>query len=210
MSIPVSVQTVCRLHSICRGQMWDSGKLKEKDGDIIETFPDGTSRVRFRTLRAAETPAAMAQWEATWADLVRNQRIPDLVLLAASNLDFLCIHPFRDGNGRVSRLILLLQLYQLGYEVGRYISIERTIEQNKDRYYETLQQSSMGWHEGRHDPWLYVTIYCLFSRKPTSNSSAASERSKPRRGPRPRWLRVRSPGRRSVLRFPTSKARAPA
>ena len=60
---------------------------------------------------------------------------------------------FRDGNGRVSRLLLLLQLYHFGYEVGRYISIERIIEQSKDRYYETLEQSSQGWHEGRHDPW---------------------------------------------------------
>lgn len=162
--IPVSVATACRLHRTCRGQLWDSGKLKEKDGDIIETFPDGTSRVRFSTLPAAETPAAMEQWAASWSELVKDRRIPALVLLAASNLDFLCIHPFRDGNGRVSRLLLLLQLYQLGYEVGRYISIERTIEQNKDRYYETLQQSSQGWHDGRHDPWPYVN-YLLFVLK---------------------------------------------
>ncbi|TAJ81456.1 MAG: hypothetical protein EPO42_02255 [Gallionellaceae bacterium] len=76
--------------------------------------------------------------------------------MAAFNLDFLCIHPFRDGNGRVSRLVLLLQCYQLGYEVGRYISLERLIEENKDRYYETLEQSSQGWHEGKHDPWPYI------------------------------------------------------
>ncbi len=163
-NISVSVSTVCRLHSICRGQMWDSGKFKEKDGDIIETFPDGTSRVRFSTLPAAKTPAAMEQWAAAWGELVKDQQIPALVLVAASNLDFLCIHPFRDGNGRVSRLLLLLQLYQIGYEVGRYISIERTIEQNKDRYYETLQQSSRNWHEGRHDPWPYVN-YLLFVLK---------------------------------------------
>jgi Fic family protein len=87
-----------------------------------------------------------------------------LVALAATNLDFLCIHPFRDGNGRVSRLLLLLQLYQLGYEVGRYISLERLIEQNKERYYETLEQSSQRWHEGRHDPWPYIN-YLLFILK---------------------------------------------
>ncbi|MBV2234496.1 MAG: Fic family protein, partial [Sterolibacterium sp.] len=74
----------------------------------------------------------------------------------AFNLDFLCIHPFRDGNGRVSRLLWLLQSYQLGLEVGRYISLERLVEQNKDRYYETLEQSSQGWHEGKHDPWPYI------------------------------------------------------
>ena len=79
-----------------------------------------------------------------------------MILLAAFNLDFLCIHPFRDGNGRVSRLLWLLQSYHLGYEVGRYISLERLVEQNKDRYYETLEQSSQGWHEGKHDPWPFI------------------------------------------------------
>jgi Fic family protein len=85
--------------------------------------------------------------------------------MGAFNLDFLCIHPFRDGNGRVSRLLLLLQCCLLGYEVGRYISLERLIEQNKERYYETLEQSSQGWHEGRHEPWPYVnyTLYILKS-----------------------------------------------
>jgi len=92
------------------------------------------------------------------------QRIPPLFLLAAFNLDVLCIHPFRDGNGRVSRLLLLLQCYHLGLEVGRYISIERLIEQNKVRYYETLEQSSQGWHDGNHDPWSY-THFLLFVLK---------------------------------------------
>ena len=84
--------------------------------------------------------------------------------MAAFNLDFLCIHPFRDGNGRVSRLLLLLQCYHLGYEVGRYVSLERLIEQNKERYYETLEQSSAGWHQGRHDPWPYIN-YVFFILK---------------------------------------------
>lgn len=74
------------------------------------------------------------------------------------NLDFLCIHPFRDGNGRVFRLLLLLQCYHLGYEVGRYVSLERVIEENKERYYETLEESSRGWQEGKHDPWPYINF----------------------------------------------------
>lgn len=82
-------------------------------------------------------------------------QIHPLILLAAFNIDFLCIHSFRDGNERVSRLLLRLQLYHIGYEVGRYNSIERIIE-NKDRYYETLEQSSQDWHEGKHDPWPYI------------------------------------------------------
>ena len=72
--------------------------------------------------------------------------------------------PFRDGNGRVSRLLWLLQSYQLGYEVGRYISRERLVEQNKDRYYETLEESSQGWHEGKYYPWPYIN-YDLFILK---------------------------------------------
>lgn len=97
-------------------------------------------------------------------DEEKERSVHPLIALAAFNLDFLCIHPFRDGNGRVSRLLLLLQLYHLGYEAGRYVSLERLIEQNKDRYYETLEQSSQGWHEGKHDPWPYIN-FVLFILK---------------------------------------------
>ena len=159
--ISVSADTIKELHQICRGTIWDSGDFKEKDGDIIEKYSNGTSRVRFRTLSAKETPAAIDALAELWDDLVKDQHIPPMILMAASNLDFLCIHPFRDGNGRVSRLLILLQLYQIGYEVGRYISLERIIEDNKDRYYETLEISSQGWHEGKHDPWPYIN-YLLF------------------------------------------------
>ncbi len=99
-----------------------------------------------------------------WQDSLKEKNVHPLIALAAFNLDFLCIHPFRDGNGRVSRLLLLLQCYSLGYEVGRYISLERLIEQNKERYYETLEQSSQGWHEGKHDPWPYIN-YLLYILK---------------------------------------------
>jgi Fic family protein len=99
-----------------------------------------------------------------WHDSLRQRQIHPLIAVAGMNLDFLCIHPFRDGNGRVSRLLLLLQCYHLGLEVGRYISLERVIEENKDRYYETLEQSSRGWHEGRHDPWPFIN-YILFTLK---------------------------------------------
>jgi len=84
--------------------------------------------------------------------------------MCAFNLDFLCIHPFRDGNGRTSRLLFVQQCYHLGLEVGRYISLERVIEQNKERYYETLQGSSAGWHGGKHDPWKYIN-FLLFVLK---------------------------------------------
>lgn len=154
--LPVSEATTLTLHRLTRGEIWDAGKYKEKDSDIIEKFPDGRSRVRFKTVSAAETPTHMKELMELYDDALKERKVPPLVLLGAFNLDFLCIHPFRDGNGRVSRLLLLLQCYHLGFEVGRYISLERLIEQNKERYYATLEQSSQGWHEGTHDPWPYI------------------------------------------------------
>src|SRR5262245_23678981 len=151
--LPVSEETVRQLHALSRGGIGDAGEYKQSENDIIEVFPDGRREVRFRTLRAADVPVAMAELIRHWR-LVREQRtVQPLIALGAFNLDFLCIHPFRDGNGRVSRLLLLLQIYHLGFEVGRYISLERLIEQTKERYYETLKLSSAGWHAGKHDPW---------------------------------------------------------
>jgi len=162
--LPVSEETILKLHKLAKGNIWDAGKYKEKDSNIIEKYPNGTSRMRFKTVSPARTPKYMADLVDLWNQCIRERWVHPLVALAAFNLDFLCIHPFRDGNGRVSRLLLLLQLYHLGYEVGRYISIERIIEQNKDRYYETLEQSSQGWHDRKHDPWPYIN-YLLFTVK---------------------------------------------
>lgn len=155
-SLVVSEETVLELHRLSRGGIGDAGCYKERPVDIIERTPDGRSRVRFRSVSPEKTPGYMHRLLVGWQDEIRDRRIAPLIVLAAFNLDFLCIHPFRDGNGRVSRLLLLLTCYHAGLEVGRYISLERLIEQNKERYYETLQQSSHGWHEGRHDPWPYI------------------------------------------------------
>jgi len=159
--ISLTEETVLELHRMTRGKIWDAGKYKEKDSDIIENYPNGRSRVRFKTVPAVDTPNYMRELIEVYNVAIKDRKTPHAVLMAAFNLDFLCIHPFRDGNGRVSRLMLLLQSYHLGLEVGRYISLERLIEQNKERYYETLEQSSHGWHEGKHDPWPYVN-YILF------------------------------------------------
>lgn len=163
-ALPVSEQTILEFHRLTRGDIWDAGKFKEKDGDIIEKYADGRERIRFRTVEAAKTPAYLAELLEMWNSCLRERWVHPLIAMAAFNLDFLCIHPFRDGNGRVSRLLLLLQCYHLGYEVGRYISLERLIEENKERYYETLELSSQQWHEGKHDPWHYVN-YLLFILK---------------------------------------------
>ena len=162
--IPITVDEIMKLPRMTRGEIRDAGKYKEKDGDIIEKYRDGRERIRFKTVTASQTPAYMDKLVSLWSRSLEERLVPQFIALAAFNLDFLCIHPFRDGNGRVSRLLLLLQSYHLGYEVGRYISLERLIEQNKERYYETLEQSSQGWHEGKHDPWPYIN-YLMFILK---------------------------------------------
>lgn len=162
--LPISEETIKKLHRLTRGEIWDAGKYKDRDSDIIEKYPDGRERVRFKAVPAAETKTFMHELVEMLKRSERERWVHPLIALGAFNLDFLCIHPFRDGNGRVSRLLWLLQLYRLGFEVGRYVSLERIIEENKERYYETLEQSSHGWHEGKHDPWPYVN-YLLYILK---------------------------------------------
>jgi Fic family protein len=160
--LPISEETIRRLHALSRGGLGDAGEYKQKENDIIEVSPEGRRSIRFRTTPAADTAACMGELIERWQDVLTQRTIHPLIALGAFNLDFLCIHPFRDGNGRLSRLLLLLQCYHLGFEVGRYISLERLIEKTKERYYETLKLSSQGWHEGKHDPWPYVN-YLLYT-----------------------------------------------
>jgi Fic family protein len=163
--IPLSEDSIKEFHSGIRREIWDAGEYKIKDGDIIEKYPDGRQRIRFKTVPAAETPVFMKQLVHRWNEVIQERRIPPVIALAAFNLDFLCIHPFRDGNGRVSRLLLLLCCYKAGFEVGRYISIERLIEDNKEQYYETLEISSQYWHEGKHNPWPYINFLLSILKK---------------------------------------------
>jgi Fic family protein len=151
--LPISEATIKRLHKLSRGEIWDAGIYKEKDVDIIQKYADGRSRVRFKTVPASQTPKAMAEMIELWQRGLREKWVHPLILAAALNLDFLCIHPFRDGNGRASRLLFLLACYHCGIEAGRYVSLERIIEDNKERYYEVLEQSSQRWHEGKQDAW---------------------------------------------------------
>lgn len=159
--LPLSEANIMRLHKLCRSQIWDAGKYKEKPVDIIEMLPNGERRVRFQSVPPSETPGQLRQSIELWETLSAERSVSPLILLAAFNLDFLCIHPFRDGNGRVSRLLLLQSCYLTGLEVGRYVSLERLIEEHRERYYETLEQSSHRWHQGKHDPWPYIG-YLLF------------------------------------------------
>jgi Fic family protein len=139
--LSISEKTIKQLHVMSRAKIGDAGKYKTKDSDIIEKYADGRSRIRFKTVSAKQTPSFMRNLVMAWDDTLEEKKVHPLIAVAALNLDFLCIHPFRDGNGRVSRLLLLLNCYEFGFEVGRYISLERLIEENKERYYETLKRA---------------------------------------------------------------------
>lgn len=152
-----SVHVLRMLHSaIYRYLPDEGGQWKTKNNEIVERGTDGEiTRVRFRAVEATETPDAMDWLVTRYTDAIEDYP-EQLVIIALTILDFLCIHPFRDGNGRVSRLITLTLLYHAGYDVGRYISLERLFEESRRSYYEALEACSVGWHDGKHDPtpWL--------------------------------------------------------
>jgi Fic family protein len=160
-TVLLSPETCLELHALAQGgTTGDAGAWKTRPNDIIQVYPDGRREVRFRPLAPEKVEAAMSELFLAYRDGIDQGRIIPLLAVAALVLDFACIHPFRDGNGRVSRLLWLLALYHHGFSVGRYLSLERVIEQTKDEYYETLQKSSAEWHDGRHDiqPWFTYTL----------------------------------------------------
>ncbi len=153
-----SVSVILHIHSmLCRYMPNEGGRWKTTNNDIVERNPDGTiKRVRFKPVSPVATPPAMDALASGYRDAVEDQHKEPLVVIPLASLDFLCIHPFSDGNGRVARLLTLMLLYQFDYQVGRYISMERIFEESKETYYETLEASSTGWHDGKHDasPWM--------------------------------------------------------
>ncbi|HEX3530679.1 MAG TPA: Fic family protein [Thermoanaerobaculia bacterium] len=145
-----------RLHGLIQEGSGDAGEWKRVANEIVELRPGAPPVVRFRPVAVADTPAAVDELCLSYRHVVNQSLAPPLVATAALIFDFLCIHPFRDGNGRVSRLLTQLALDQHGIEVGRYVSLERLVEESKGDYYDVLRRSSESWHEGRHDllPWL--------------------------------------------------------
>jgi len=127
------------------------GNYKNSDNIIAEEQQDGTKLVRFQPVPAWETPEAIETLCNTFNDAINDLDMDPLLLLPIFILDFLCIHPFNDGNGRMSRLLTLLILYRSGYIVGKYISLEKLIAESKESYYDALQDSDAGWHEGTND-----------------------------------------------------------
>lgn len=155
--MPFTANVILQLHGIlCRYLANPGGRFKLTDNEIIENHPDGTKRVRFTPTKAHLTPNAMEKLTQNYANSVQENIHDALILVPLAILDFLCVHPFGDGNGRMSRLLTLLLLYQFNYQVGRYISLERIFEDSKESYYETLEASSHHWHTDKHDvrPWL--------------------------------------------------------
>lgn len=151
--IPVRPSIILQLH---RDLYKFSGKsiggtYKNADNVIAEEDNEGNRFIRFQPIPAWETPDAIEALCDAFDDAIARNEADPLLIIPMFILDFLCIHPFNDGNGRMSRLLTLLLLYRAGYIVGKYISIEKVIETSKDTYYEALQSSSQGWHEEKND-----------------------------------------------------------
>jgi Fic family protein len=138
-----------------------AGKYKENDNVIMEVKSDGTRSVRYSFVSASETKESMNQLVLAYIDARDNSNINQLLLIPCVILDFLCIHPFSDGNGRMSRLLTLLLLYKAGFDAGRYISFEEQINKTKGYYYESLRKSSINWHKNKNDYFFFVENFLI-------------------------------------------------
>ena len=160
--IPVKPSIILQLHRDLYKFSGKSigGSYKSADNIIAEEDAEGNQLIRFKPVPAWETPAAMDAICAEFDEMIAKTDADPLLVIPMFILDFLCIHPFNDGNGRMSRLLTLLLLYRAGYIVGKYISIEKMIEQSKETYYEALQNSSADWHEEENDyiPFVQYTL----------------------------------------------------
>ena len=151
--IPITRNYILQLHKILYSQTNNpiAGQTKNVQNYISATYPDGHTETLFIPLAPYETPEALDRICEEYNRVIGNMELEPLIAIPVFIHDFLCIHPFNDGNGRMSRLLTLLLLYQNGYIVGKYISLEKLIEQSKETYYETLQQSSANWNDGTND-----------------------------------------------------------
>jgi Fic family protein len=181
--IPVTPETCLRLHALAQGgTSGDAGQWKTTQNDIIEILPDGRRELRFRPLGPDLVPKAMEELCVAYRHAINQLQVTPLLATTCFVLDFLCIHPFRDGNGRISRLLTLLLCYHHGHEVGKYISFERIVEQTKEDYYETLKASSVDWHEGGHDVIPWFTYLLSVWRRAYREFEERAERKRTKRG----------------------------
>lgn len=156
--IPIRPSYILQLHRdlLKRAGFSYGGHFKNVQNYINETKPDGTMVTRFTPVAPYDTPDAVENLCNAYEQAIAKEKIDSLILIPTFICDFLCIHPFNDGNGRMSRLLTLLLLYKNGYMVGKYISIEKQIEKTKDRYYDALEESDAGWHEKENDPTPFI------------------------------------------------------
>ena len=151
--IPISQNYILQLHKILYSHMNNpmAGRTKSVQNYISATYPDGHVETLFTPLAPYETPEALDRICEEYNRVIGNMEVEPLIAIPAFIHDFLCIHPFNDGNGRMSRLLTTLLLYRNGFYVGKYISLEAKIAKNKDLYYDALGQAQNGWHEGTED-----------------------------------------------------------
>ena len=152
-AIPLTQNYILQLHKMLYSHMNNpmAGKTKNVQNYISATYPDGHSVTLFTPLSPFETPEALDKICEEFNRVIGNMEVEPLVAIPIFIHDFLCIHPFNDGNGRMSRLLTTLLLYRSGFYVGKYISLEAKIAKNKDLYYDALNQAQVGWHEGNED-----------------------------------------------------------
>lgn len=159
-AIPIRSSVLLQLHrDLYKFSSARGGNYKSSDNVIEEILPDGSVHIRFKPVDSFSTPGYMEKLCEEYKKENIKGEVEPLVLIAAFILDFLCIHPFNDGNGRMSRLLTLLLLYQNGFEVGRFISLEKIIEDSKETYYEALQKSSFLWHEGENNLQIWLEYF---------------------------------------------------
>ena len=152
-AIPITKNYILQLHKILYSHMNNpiAGQTKTMQNYISATYPDGHTEVFFTPMAPFETPKALEKICEEYNRVIGNLEVEPLIAIPVFIHDFLCIHPFNDGNGRMSRLLTTLLLYRSGFYVGKYISLEAKIAKNKDLYYEALGKAQKGWHEGEED-----------------------------------------------------------
>ena len=157
-AIPITQNYILQLHKILYSQTNNpiAGRTKNVQNYISATYPDGHTEILFTPLAPYETPDALDRICVEYNRVIGNMELEPLIAIPIFIHDFLCIHPFNDGNGRMSRLLTTLLLYRSGFYVGKYISLEAKIAKNKDLYYDALSASQKGWHEGKDDPVPFI------------------------------------------------------
>lgn len=152
-AIPITQNYILQLHKVLYSHMNNpmAGRTKSVQNYISATYPDGHSETLFTPMAPFETPEALDHICEEYNRVIGNMEVEPLIAIPIFIHDFLCIHPFNDGNGRMSRLLTTLLLYRNGFYVGKYISLEAKIARNKDLYYDTLRQAQIGWHEATED-----------------------------------------------------------